>query len=252
MPCRRFIHAIRDHALGAPLDAAAAAHLSGCVDCQGAFDEQRTLIERAEEDLRQLLTVTASPGFAARTSAGLAHTAHSARSPSREPGAWAGLAAAAALVIAVAGASFTSRTRPVPERNVSGAAHEPAAAEPVEDIGAAGSGAAEGGASFAADAPPAPPHADSGAAARVRPPLSVRDRQQEDPVVLVPPEQARAIARLQELTARGILHAEELPTASAVDAAVPELVIAPLVVPEIRTPEIQAASRAPHDTVYAP
>lgn len=258
MSCKRFIAPIRDHAVGAPLDAIAAAHLEGCVSCRSALEEQRIIINGAADDLRRLLSVTSSSGFAARTSAALIHQPHSARSPLLQPAAWAALTAAA-VAIAAAGASFIGRTGAAPGDG-SGAAQVTVAGGPVSGSSPGGVApgrrapvgpdANESGPPLAA--PPAPSRAYSRPQMRPRGPSLDPARQIEAPLVLVPADQARAIDRLQKLTATGVLHAEALPGAAPFDAAVPELIIAPLIVPEIPIPEIQTASGPRRDAVYTP
>jgi hypothetical protein len=64
----------------------------------------------------------------------------------------------------------------------------------------------------------------------------------QEPPVIVGPEQARAIARLQELLVEGRLTAKMLPPAASHESA--ELAVVPLEVPEIIVPDVETVGGA--------
>jgi hypothetical protein len=63
----------------------------------------------------------------------------------------------------------------------------------------------------------------------------------QQPPVIVGPEQVRAIARLRELLAEGLLTARMLPPEPPQTAT--ELSVAPLLIPEITVPDVESVGR---------
>ena len=71
-----------------------------------------------------------------------------------------------------------------------------------------------------------------------------------DPPVVVEPARAQAILRLRELMIAGRLDGEMLPPPRTPEAALAELIVAPLGVSEIKVPDVEIVSRppaAPHE-----
>ena len=64
--------------------------------------------------------------------------------------------------------------------------------------------------------------------------------QQMQPEVIVPPTQARALARFRELLRSGVLNDATLPAAEIATRA--ELVIPPLTIPQIAVPDAQTVT----------
>ena len=99
MACHRFTDAIRAGALGAALDADAAAHLAVCSDCQAVFETEDRVMAAIDVALEGLASATPSSHFASRV------RAHVAQAPRRwTPASWwmpATVAALALLVSAV-------------------------------------------------------------------------------------------------------------------------------------------------------
>ena len=66
MACQQFAAAIRGHAGGAPLAAAAAAHLEACLRCQSTFDAERRLLATINEALADVASAAPSAQFVSR------------------------------------------------------------------------------------------------------------------------------------------------------------------------------------------
>jgi hypothetical protein len=66
MACQRFAAAIRGHALGAPLAAEAAAHLSACPVCRSTFDAERRVLATIDEALADVAAAAPSAHFVSR------------------------------------------------------------------------------------------------------------------------------------------------------------------------------------------
>ena len=66
MACQQFAAAIRTHAVGAPLAAAAAAHLEACPRCQSTFDAERRLLATIDEALAEVASAAPSAHFVSR------------------------------------------------------------------------------------------------------------------------------------------------------------------------------------------
>lgn len=226
MSCRRFASAITDHACGAALDREAASHLGTCAACQRRLrrlEAARAILDDAERHLARALTITASDSFGAAVAARVR-----AEPPSAHPTRW-WLAAAAGLLIAGGVSVEYSRERAiVPPASVAVqqppavlAPHDPVVAPNVPRV-----------ASAAAPDAPASPSSRAGrktrsGALRQRPP---------EPIVLVAPDQGRALARFRELLGTGALDAATLPPAAP---AAEELIIAPLTIAEITVPDVE-------------
>ena len=71
MSCERYAQAIEDHACGADLAAAAAAHLDSCMRCAAAFEAQRRALEDLEAELQRAVAIDPSPAFAPGVRAGI-------------------------------------------------------------------------------------------------------------------------------------------------------------------------------------
>jgi hypothetical protein len=72
MACQRFAAAIGGHALGAPLAAEAAAHVTACAACQSALDAERRLLATIDEAIADVGSTAPSPHFVSRLRAHVA------------------------------------------------------------------------------------------------------------------------------------------------------------------------------------
>jgi hypothetical protein len=225
MSCQRFREAITDHACGASLGDAAAAHLDSCARCRDAFDEEQGLIAEVDIDLGRALAITASDDFAQRVSTRV-QVAHANAVPGTFATRWWLSAAAAAAVVAL-GVSFTLAVRR--DDGASGQSVAPTAstsAQPTSvNVPAPTLSPARAASGPVPDRPPAAKLASRA--------TGIVNRRTE-PEVIVPPDQQRAITRLKELLEHGLLDAKSLPT----QAAIPDLSIAPLSVPDIVVPDV--------------
>ena len=61
MACQRFDAAIKEHAVGAPLTADAAAHLDVCPACRTTFDVERRVLATINQALDDVTSTTPSP-----------------------------------------------------------------------------------------------------------------------------------------------------------------------------------------------
>ena len=94
MACQRFAAAIRAHAVGAPLAAAAAAHLGACPVCRSTFEAERRVLSSIDEALADVASAAPSPHFVSRL------RAHLEGAPRRwAPRRWLMPAVAAALTL---------------------------------------------------------------------------------------------------------------------------------------------------------
>ena len=239
MSCERYADQVIDHACGAPLEAAAAAHLAACAACQAVVAEHREILAQAEADLKDALSLTPSPDFAARLSARLV--------PVRPRPAWtsprwlgAAAAVAALLVAGVLVGTNLRDDRTGTSRRASAIAHR----TPSPDVHLRPE-----------VRPPSPAvaHAPSidrrlghtgtpRAAAAVRPERGTFD-------VVVPADQLRALERLDQLVRAGVLDESTLP---AQNAGTAELVVAPLVIPELTVRDINMPAASPDSTGREP
>jgi len=106
MACQRFTDAIRAHALGVPLAAEAAAHLSACQACQSTLEAERRVLATINEALADVAAAAPSAHFVSRL------RAHVEVAPRRwAPRRWVMPAIAAALTLLVV-ARFVPRSSP--------------------------------------------------------------------------------------------------------------------------------------------
>jgi hypothetical protein len=268
MSCERFRDAITDHACGAEISAEAAAHLAGCADCRDAFDANRRALADVNAELERALSVAPSPEFVSRLHAHI----RVQKSPWAMP---AGLAAAAVLVIAVFIAWRTADRQPSASVAAPAALASPAVAAGTPPVASGTPPVASGTPPVASETPPvasgfsrkdaAVAQSDPGAA-RVLPPNRLRQgfgesavasakaeggshaalaiaTRHTEPEVIVPPDQIRAIARLQELLRNRVLDEATLPPQKAEPEALTDLTIEPLSVSDITLPDIDVSSR---------
>jgi hypothetical protein len=240
MSCERFRPAITDHACGAPLGAAAAAHLTACADCRHAFDARRALLARIDNDLEQLLSIEPSPDFAARAAAAAVRPA-AMRRPMLTRW-WIGAAAAAALAVTVyAGLSRQPHHEETVRVERRSDVHLPSVVR-------------RGGADMASttSAPrreairrprlnPRETRMVRAAVAEPMPPVAPAP----DLEVIVHPAQTRALARLHQMQRAGTLDGEQVPPPRT---AVSDLTIAPLGV-RLLAPEDPETVRPPSSAV---
>jgi hypothetical protein len=254
MSCERFRDAITDHACGAEISAEAAAHLAGCADCRDAFDANRRALADVNAELERALSVAPSPEFVSRLHAHI----RVQKSPWAMP---AGLAAAAVLVIAVFIAWRTADRQPSASVAAPAALASPAVAAGTPPVASGTPPVASGFSRKDA----AVAQSDPGAA-RVLPPNRLRQgfgesavasakaeggshaalaiaTRHTEPEVIVPPDQIRAIARLQELLRNRVLDEATLPPQKAEPEALTDLTIEPLSVSDITLPDIDVSSR---------
>ena len=270
MSCERFRPALAAHAAGAPLDPAAERHLGGCEACRRVLDTQAQVLAELDAELGRSLSISASPDFVAKVArAARDIDAAPARRWIPEP-VWAGLAMAAAIVLAVwIGADF--RLKPEATQTIGeGAQRTPEAGQTstadVRPKADAAPGASEnirlhpgsaGTASRNARLKPetvqtraslAPGCVASGfsrkAATQTCESRGTR-LPTSDPPVIVEASRALAIQRLRELMTEGSLDGQMLPPPVTPEASLAELAIAPLTVAEIRVPDVQTVSRSP-------
>ena len=228
MSCRRFHEALAGHAAGAELDPAAAAHLAACDACAARLDLQRRLLADVDAELERALAMTASPEFVSGVTARVRPS--DVRPAAWRPAAvWIGLAAAAAIAAAaflrapVTNAPATSS----PPRTAAAVSAPLATPRPIVE-------------------PVSPPVVRRSPAVRRSAPKVPRPfaaPHAEEPPVIVDANQIRAIARLHELLVEGRLNEKTLPPPGPHEAAA--LTIAPLEIPDITVPDVEAIGRAP-------
>ena len=227
MSCERFRDALAGHAAGEDLRGAAAAHIAACESCRAEVDRRRVLLAEVDAELSRTLAMTASPEFVARVRSSV--SAIPSRSVVWRPAvAWGGLAAAAA--IAMVAFLRTPAPAPPPDAPPRSAAAGPAPTAAVSPPAAAVPATAAVGRTAARRSHSRSPHV---AAAR----------HAGEPTVLIDPSQARAIARLRDLVNAGRLNGTMLPPERPHEAT--ELAVAPLEIPEIKTPGVEVAGRPP-------
>jgi hypothetical protein len=240
MSCERFRDALAGHAAGEDLRGAAAAHIAACESCRAEVDRRRVLLAEVDAELSRTLAMTASPEFVARVIA-QAPAAGAARwSAWRPAAAWAGLAAAAAIALTL----FMREPAPMPPPDAPSAS-APAVPAPTSAAPPPGPAAPDRSVGrMTADRRPPPRASHQVRAARhvEKRPVSI-----EEPLVMVGPEQARAITRLRELLSEGRLTPKMLPPEQPHDAL--ELTVDPLRIPEISVPDIQSLGRSPASAV---
>jgi hypothetical protein len=220
MSCERFREAIGGHAAGGEINAAAAAHLASCESCSARLATQRRLLADVDAELAHTLSLSASPEFVARVTSRV--TAPSRSVVWRPAAVWVGLAAAAAIAVAAVLRWPAPAVSPVGPPSAS-ALSVPAPPSMVAETPARASAAAR--VTVRRSGPPS--------SRKVLPAPRV-----EDPVVIVNPDQVRAIARLRELLNAGRLTEKMLPPERPHEAA--ELTVAPLNIPSITVPDVDA------------
>ena len=215
MSCERYAQAIEDHACGADLAAAAAAHLDSCMRCAAAFEAQRRALEDLEAELQRAVAIDPSPAFAPGVRAGIDRASSAGYRL-----AWL----AAPLAVGAASRSRSSSARLAidrPHRPRRGSQHRrrrrrrsPARHRIVQRrTGRRGRG---GG----------PAAADRRRRSRAIP-------RPAEPEIIVPPGQARALARYMALVRRGTIDAAVLLQPPAELQAPADLVVDPLTVAPI-------------------
>ena len=212
MACERFAGAIGAHALGAPLDARATAHLAVCSDCQAALAREKHLLATIAVALDEVAAVTPAPDFVPRL------RAHAEQTPRRRSRRWLVPAAAAALLAAVI-VAVNRRQDPVP-------------VSPAPE--AAARGAATGAPASTSPLPPVTVARSDARPRRAAPPRTVAVSPASDAsLVLVPEDQRRALGRLVAAAAAGRPEALSMLTATratdaAIDVETPALIVPPL------------------------
>jgi hypothetical protein len=238
MSCERYAAEIVDHALGADLSRDGARHLAECAACRAAFDGQQRAMRAIEQDLAQLGAIEPSGDFAARV-----RTRIESRERARVPAFWwlTSAAAAAAAILLVAAFVIQRADRgdvPREAPRVAVSSKQPAQVPGVvPDVPAV---TAEPPAAASASRRPNPSARDRRAVSAAHVTAPVRP----DAEVIVPPDQALAIARLVALVRSG--QGPDIPAKPAADPAPPaDLVIAPLTIDALVVPDVEIASSAP-------
>ena len=91
---------------------------------------------------------------------------------------------------------------------------------------------------------PPEPGGEASAQAGNRPRITAKAKPASaDPPVIVEPARAQAILRLRELMIAGRLDGDMLPPPRTPEAALAELIVAPLGVPEIKVPDVEIVNR---------
>jgi hypothetical protein len=232
MSCERFREALSRHAAGDGIDGVTAAHLEGCRDCAARLGLQRRLLAEVDAELERALAFDASPELISRVIA----RSRSARDAAawRFRGAWAGLAAAAALAIGVylrAPVDAPAPSRPAEQTAAQQALPAPASTDS-GDVPAVGRRSDR--------RPAATSSSDAGRAVspRSRSVGLTAAKSPAEPEVLVHPDQVRAIARLRELLREGRLTEQMLPPVRPHEPA--ELSVVPLQIPDIAIPTVDS------------
>ena len=227
MSCERFRDAITAAACGddAALDAHAARHLDECAACREQRAEVQRRLDEVETVLQRAMSISASPGFAARVAMEIEDTPPSA-AVSIASSWWA--AAAAALVLAIGLSIGWLRLQK----------EEPAPAAATIDRPAPSPAATRVVAAPRGDVPAS--RVARRQINRQRPRASAAPRAAEAPVI-VPDSQERALARFRELLHDGTLNESTLPPAPP-EGEPAMLEIAPLSVPEIAYAELSVPS----------
>jgi hypothetical protein len=222
MSCERYAQAIADHACGSDLAPAAAAHLDSCMRCAAAFEVQRRALEDLDAELQRAVAIDPSPAFAPAVRAGI-----DGASPGGYQLAWlaAPLGIGAALAIAVLlGAPGDRPAAPVTSST-------PVAGPPPATFTRA-TPAHSAPAPAPVRAPAVPMSERAIVEPRRRSPVQSPSAGHE---VIVPPDQARALARYMALVRRGGIDAAALVQPPAELQAPADLVVDPLTVAPIGT-----------------
>ena len=218
MSCERYAEAITDHACGADLPPGAAAHLRSCATCTAMLVERRAAIGALDGEIQHTLAIEPSPYFVERVQAQVRETSRAA-----PWWRWALAAAAAIIILAIAG-SFALRSGAPP---TVARAPQPSAVTPAPAPGAVIPSQVEK--REASERPPSeavsPRRLPRQPAARGAAPRAAMALAR--PEVIVPAEQARAVARYLALVRSGQVDTSTLATPEKVAA---ELDVAPLAV----------------------
>jgi hypothetical protein len=250
MSCERFRPAIAAHAGGAEIDAAGAQHVSACATCRRLLETQRQMLAALDAELGRSLSLTASPGFAARVARAARETGAAPAQRWIPAPVWAGLGVAAAIALAVwvRQPSVDNRSRPSDVQLSAESVGVGSAVKPETAVGprATLSAAAAVGAGAAVVSGSLDPGRHAPARSRTAPTVAAAGRTPDaDPPVIVEAERALAIQRLRELMMQGRLDEKMLPPPVTPEAALAELSIAPLEIAEIRVPDVEIVGRPP-------
>jgi len=214
MSCERYAQAIEDHACGADLAAAAAAHLDSCMRCAAAFEAQRRAVEDLDAELQRGVAIDPSAAFAPGVRAGIDRASSAGYRL-----AWlaAPLAVGAAIAIAVLVGAPGDRpaapaTPPKPAPAPASSTIARATPDPTAPV-------------------PAAPVAERVATDRRRRSRAIP--RPAEPEIIVPPGQARALARYMALVRRGTIDAAVLIQPPTELQAPADLVVDPLTVAPI-------------------
>ena len=215
MSCEHYAQAIEDHACGADLAAAAAAHLDSCVRCAAAFEVQRRALEDLEAELQRAVAIDPSPAFAPGVRAGI-DSASSAGYRLAWLAAPLGIGAALAIAVLLGApgnrpAELAGTRKPAPPSSPSTIARNSPSSPTVAPAVAIGVRQAA---------------ADTRRRSRAIP-------RPAEPEIIVPPGQARALARYMALVRRGTIDAAVLIQPPAELQAPADLVVDPLTVAPI-------------------
>jgi hypothetical protein len=222
MACRRFVDRLRAHAIGAPLDADAAAHLAVCSACLARL-EGETRVQRAIDDaIDGVKAVGPSPDLLPRVRVEIEHRARTRRA---DGWALAPLVAVALVVLIVVVLKTTASRQPAASVTTTASdVNQPPAVRPTLEAAPA---------VMRAPAARAPRAAETGTprAAATRAP-----RSPADPEVLVPAGERQAMDRLFQALRAGRPEVVSMlmrigPVSSAPDAA-------PLTVPPLRVESV--------------
>jgi hypothetical protein len=213
MSCERYAQAIEDHACGADLAEAAAAHLDSCMRCAAAFEAQRRALEDLEAELQRGVAIDPSPAFAPGVRAGIDRASSAGYRL-----AWLAAPLAVGAAIAIAVLVGTPGDRPAAPATPPKPAPAPA--------------------STVARATPDRPATASAVPVAERAAADPRRRSRAiprpaEPEIIVPPDQARALARYMALVRRGTIDAAVLMQPPAELQAPADLVVDPLTVAPI-------------------
>jgi hypothetical protein len=118
MACDRFASEIRDHALGAPLRAAAAAHLAVCSDCQAMISREEQVLGTIDLAIADVGSAQPMPDFVARV------RDHIETAPRWTPNRWWMPAAVMAGIALVAAIVFGRLPRVLDTERQESAVHE--------------------------------------------------------------------------------------------------------------------------------
>ena len=243
MSCERFRPALAAHAAGAALEPAAERHLGECAACRQLLDTQARLLAELDAELGRSLSITASPDFTARVVRSTRNAG--APAPRWMPArVWAGLALAAAIVLAV-----WIRPAPVSDAGQAvDAGSRPAAPAPppTEDFRLKAEATHTQGRLTQTREPAVGPRSSAVGPGSLDPGRPAPRRPAHvNPPVIVEPERRLAIERLRELMTQGRLDEQMLPPPLTPEASLAELAIKPLEVAEIRVPDVRIVSRPP-------